>query len=72
MENSDFFTLVDDKDDVEAISDNLDAFEEDEDANDDDRDDADVFMGDVTGVGNDEDVVVKYVVKAIFMTWMRL
>ena len=33
-----FFTLVEDKDDVEAISDNLDAFEEDEDANDDDRD----------------------------------
>ena len=33
-----FFTLVDDKDDVEAISDNLDAFEEDEDANVDDRD----------------------------------
>ena len=33
-----FFTLVDEKDDVEAISDNLDAFEEDEDANVDDRD----------------------------------
>ena len=29
-------------------------------------------MVDVAGVWNDEDVVVKYVVKAIFMTWMRL
>ena len=37
-ENSDFFTIVDDKDDVEAITDYLDAFEEDEDANVDDRD----------------------------------
>ena len=29
-------------------------------------------MGDVAGIGDDVDVVVKYVVKAIFMTWMRL
>ena len=29
-------------------------------------------MGCVARVGDDEDVVVKYVVNAIFMTWMRL
>ena len=69
-----FFTIVDDKDDVEAISDNLDAFEEDEDANVDDRDaisaaavdDADVTLGGVAEVGADEDVVVKHGMEAIF------